>query len=356
MRSPQLARSPTPTPSSHRPRRRGGPARRLRRGAPPRRRDDRVRPRPRGVLRAAGPRRPLRADLGDGRRRRRGAGPPRARRRADLARHRRPGARRGRGGRARSGSRIRSTPPPPRGHRQARAARAPSTAPACRSRPRARTGRGCRRARARRQAGRGAGPARARDRRARRRPGGGARGGARGLARRSALCEEFVEGPELTVNAFLDDGACRAHRDRPRARRWPSASPPRTSTRAPRRPARSAAVAEAACSALGLREGPTYTQVLLAPDGPRVMEVAARLGGGHDAELCEAALGVDLSAAAVRAALGREPGRLDAVARPRGRRALPDRAAGRLARVDGLEDAARCPASSSPTPTARPAR
>ena len=35
------------------------------------------------------------------------------------------------------------------------------------------------------------------------------------------------------------------------------------------------------------------------------MEVAARLGGGHDAELCAAALGVDLSAAAVRAALGR---------------------------------------------------
>jgi len=42
----------------------------------------------------------------------------------------------------------------------------------------------------------------------------------------------------------------------------------------------------------------------MAADGPRVIEVAARLGGGHDAELCEAAVGVDLNALAITAALG----------------------------------------------------
>ena len=42
----------------------------------------------------------------------------------------------------------------------------------------------------------------------------------------------------------------------------------------------------------------------LAADGPKVIEVAARLGGGHDAELCELALGVDLNGAAIDAALG----------------------------------------------------
>ena len=55
---------------------------------------------------------------------------------------------------------------------------------------------------------------------------------------------------------------------------------------------------------MGIRNGPSYTQVRLGPDGPVVMEVAARLGGGHDAELCRAALGVDLNALAVEAALG----------------------------------------------------
>ena len=34
------------------------------------------------------------------------------------------------------------------------------------------------------------------------------------------------------------------------------------------------------------------------------MELAARLGGGHDAELCQAALGVDLNGLALAAALG----------------------------------------------------
>ena len=46
--------------------------------------------------------------------------------------------------------------------------------------------------------------------------------------------------------------------------------------------------------------------MLVGPDGPRVGELAARLGGGHDAELCRVALGVDLNGAALSAALGEE--------------------------------------------------
>jgi len=53
-----------------------------------------------------------------------------------------------------------------------------------------------------------------------------------------------------------------------------------------------------------VQDGPTYTQVLVGEDGPRVGELAARLGGGHDAELCEAALGVHLNRLAIAAALG----------------------------------------------------
>jgi cysteine synthase A len=64
-------------------------------------------------------------------------------------------------------------------------------------------------------------------------------------------------------------------------------------------------VARAAAEAVGVREGPTYTQLRVDADGPKVMELAARLGGGHDAELCEAALGIDLNALALAAALGR---------------------------------------------------
>jgi biotin carboxylase len=62
--------------------------------------------------------------------------------------------------------------------------------------------------------------------------------------------------------------------------------------------------ARAAAEALGVREGPTYTQVVVGERGAHVVELAARLGGGHDAELCQAALDVNLNALALSAALG----------------------------------------------------
>jgi len=58
--------------------------------------------------------------------------------------------------------------------------------------------------------------------------------------------------------------------------------------------------------------GPSYVQLILADDGPRVIEVAARLGGGHDSEICRTAVGVDLAAAAVLAAVD-QPVDLDAL-------------------------------------------
>jgi len=72
------------------------------------------------------------------------------------------------------------------------------------------------------------------------------------------------------------------------------------------------------------------------------MEVAARVGGGHDAELCEAATGVDLNGLAIEAALGRTSNRL-----LQGRSARAGGAAvaflvppaGRLVSVEGVEQA-----------------
>jgi biotin carboxylase len=133
-----------------------------------------------------------------------------------------------------------------------------------------------------------------------------ARDAARGGA---VLVEELVPGREVTVNAFSQRGRFRPLTVTDRltaeppafgvalAHAWPS--------RLPGHDVESAiGAARAACAALGIDAGPTYTQVLAAADGPRVVEVAARLGGGHDAELCEAALGVDLNGLAIAAALG----------------------------------------------------
>jgi biotin carboxylase len=125
------------------------------------------------------------------------------------------------------------------------------------------------------------------------------------------LVEQYAPGREVTVNAFSLDG--RFHPLTVTDRRvseppafgvalahvWPSALPPAEI-------AACVDAARAAATALGITDGPTYTQVLATADGVGVVELAARLGGGHDAELCRAALGVDLNALALDAAVGAE--------------------------------------------------
>ena len=157
-----------------------------------------------------------------------------------------------------------------------------------------------------------------------------------------ALVEELVEGPEVTVNAFSTNGVFRPLTVTDRvtstdesafgvalAHAWPSEHDTEGVIE----------VAKAAATALGIENGPTYTQVVLGPEGPRVMELAARLGGGHDAELCLAALGVDLNGLALSAAFG-EP---VAVPRPEPRGGACVRflvaPPGSLESVEGIEDA-----------------
>jgi biotin carboxylase len=125
----------------------------------------------------------------------------------------------------------------------------------------------------------------------------------------SYLVEELVDGPEVTVNAISLQGRFvpltvtdRLTADPPAfgvalAHAWPSSNDAEAASRA----------AAVAAEALGIANGPTYTQIRLGSDGPRVVELAARLGGGHDAELCEAALGVDLNGLAISQALGEPP-------------------------------------------------
>ena len=121
----------------------------------------------------------------------------------------------------------------------------------------------------------------------------------------AVLVEEHVEGPEVTVNAVSVEGELvpltvtdRVTAEPPAfgvalAHLWPSVHDPGPVVD----------VARSAVEAVGIRNGPSYTQVRIGPDGPVVMEVAARLGGGHDAELCHVATGVDLNALAIEFAL-----------------------------------------------------
>ena len=168
----------------------------------------------------------------------------------------------------------------------------------------------------------------------------GAIGAAREASRSGhVLVEELVEGPEVTVNAFSVGGTFHPLTVTDRL----TAEPPAFGVAlahvwmASHEPVE---LARRAAEALGIRDGPTYTQIRVGPDGPRLIELAARLGGGHDAELCEAALGVDLSGLALSATLG------EAIKAPRAKPRVGGACVrflvapvGELAGVRGLEDA-----------------
>jgi biotin carboxylase len=130
---------------------------------------------------------------------------------------------------------------------------------------------------------------------------------ARAASRSGAvLVEEYLDGPEVTVSGFSASGEFvpLAVTDRisaqgdafgvPLAHVWPS----------PHAEA-AAEVARRAVVALGIEEGPSYIQLGISRGGPEVIQVAARLGGGHDAELVELVTGIDLNGLALAAALGR---------------------------------------------------
>jgi len=123
------------------------------------------------------------------------------------------------------------------------------------------------------------------------------------------LVEELVGGRVVTVNAFSLHGRfvplTVTDREQapppafgvPLAHLWPAALEPAEVGAA-------IEIAAAAARVLGVEDGPTTTQVLLGEDGPLLAKLSTRVGGGHDAELCRIALGVDLNALAVTVALG----------------------------------------------------
>jgi len=99
-----------------------------------------------------------------------------------------------------------------------------------------------------------------------------------------------------------------------------------------------------ACEALGLSHGPIHAEVRLGPEGPWVVEVAARPIGG----LCARSLRfgetlASLEAIVIRHALGEDVDRVRREDRASGVMMIPVPGAGVLDRVEGVEDAARVP-------------
>jgi len=124
-----------------------------------------------------------------------------------------------------------------------------------------------------------------------------------------AIVEVFHEGPEINVTAAVQNGVIH----------WLSLSDRITAAlpnfgialehRMPSKvgPQAEAAIRQAserAIRAVGLRNGIAYPQVLWTPDGPKVLEIAVRIPGGHMADVAMHTSGIDMVEFTIRQALG----------------------------------------------------
>ncbi len=162
------------------------------------------------------------------------------------------------------------------------------------------------------------------------------------------LIEDFISGPEVALEGLLTSGALHvlALFDKPDPLDGPFFEETLYITPSRHEPSVQAAVAEAvaaAARALGLREGPVHAELRLSPDGPRILEVAARSIGGLCGRTLRFGIGITLEELVLRHALG-----LKATPPPREQRAagvlmLPIRKTGLLLEVRGLEAAKAVP-------------
>jgi phosphoribosylamine-glycine ligase len=125
------------------------------------------------------------------------------------------------------------------------------------------------------------------------------------------LVEEYLDGPEISVDSVVFDGDVRCvHVARKRI-----GFPPYfeevghlvTATARESLPEEAAALVEAAHHTLGVDFGITHAEVRLTPRGPRLIELNARLGGDLIPLISRMATGTDLVKAAAEIALGRSP-------------------------------------------------
>lgn len=126
-----------------------------------------------------------------------------------------------------------------------------------------------------------------------------------------AMVEELMCGPEVSVEAMTVHGATtviavtdKQVTEPPYFVELGHSEPSRLSAECVKRIKE---VTNAAVEAIGIETGPSHTEIIVTAEGPKVVEIAARLGGDFiTSRLVPLSTGVDLVGASVAYALGQE--------------------------------------------------
>ena len=125
-----------------------------------------------------------------------------------------------------------------------------------------------------------------------------------------AMIEEFIQGPEVNVTAVVRNGEIDilslSHRITEPDRSFGVAIRhlfPVNLTRAMKQAVSDMSVQ--AIRAIGLENGIAYPQIIVTPDGPRFIEIAARMPGGNMREVAWYSSGIDMIKAQILIAMGK---------------------------------------------------
>jgi biotin carboxylase len=161
------------------------------------------------------------------------------------------------------------------------------------------------------------------------------------------MVEEYMEGAEVSVETLSVDGVCRVIQITDKlttgvpyfvemGHSQPSQHPEKIRKQI-------SDVAVAANRAIGIQNGPSHTEIKVTKDGPKIVELGARLGGDNiTTHLVPLSTGVNMVECCIRIALGEKP---CLTARCQKGSAIRYFKAdcGRIVGIDGLEEARNIP-------------
>ena len=157
------------------------------------------------------------------------------------------------------------------------------------------------------------------------------------------LVEEYMRGPEVSVETLALDGVCHVIQitdkittGSPHFVEIGHSQPTRLDRETADRIAR---VAIAANKAIGIEIGPSHTEIIVTEDGPKIVELGARLGGDCiTTHLVKMSTGIDMVECCIRIALGEKPDISPKQALGAAIRYFPQHA-GLVKKIEGLEEA-----------------
>ena len=126
------------------------------------------------------------------------------------------------------------------------------------------------------------------------------------------MVEEYMEGPEVSVETLTIDGECHVIQITDKlttgAPYFVEMGHSQPTSLKPEIAHEIATVAKAANKAIGIENGPSHTEIIVTKQGPKIVEIGARLGGDNiTTHLVPLSTGIDMVEICIRIAMGEKP-------------------------------------------------